>query len=124
MVSRVQNDSQTDKTSSSASSELPKSLKSSNSPEAKVQPTTNRSTKRKVQGEGKNSEKKKAKLQSSEMRTTLEYDGIGSCDSEVASVNKEEKILSNGIAFVTTSLTGIFHSSKLESIFTNTQPST
>ena len=101
MVSRVPNESQTDKTSPS-SSEQPKSLKSLNSPESKAQLTTNKSTKRKLHGEGKNSEKKKAKLQSSELRTTLEYDGIGSCDSEVASVNKEEKILSNCITFVTT----------------------
>ena len=99
--SRVSNDSQTDKTSPSTSEQpsITKSLKSSDSPESTVQLTTNKSTtKRKLQAEEKNSEKKKAKLQSSEMRTTFEYDGIGSCDSgDASSVNKEDKILSNYI---------------------------
>ena len=105
MVNRVSNDSQTDKTSTSTSEPNPvtKSVKSSNSsPESKVQLTTSKSTtKRKQQTEGKNSEKKKAKLQSSEMRTTLEYDGIGLCDNEpTSSVTKEDKILSNQTLYV------------------------
>ena len=103
--SRVSANSQVNQTSPSASGQpsVTKSLKSSDSPpESQVQPT-NKSTKRKLQAEGKNSEKKKAKLQSSEMRTAIEYDGIGSCDSETASsVNKEDKILSKYMASIIT----------------------
>ena len=99
MISRVSNDGQTDKTSPTSSEQptVTKSHKSTNSSESKTQLTANKSsTKRKLQSEGKNSEKKKAKIQSSEMSTTFEYDGIGSYESEVI-VNKEDKILSNCI---------------------------
>lgn len=121
---RVSANSQTNQTSPSASGQpsATKSLKSSNSP-VESQPT-NKSTKRKLQAEGKNLEKKKAKLQSSEMRTAIEYDGIGSCDSETASsVNKEDKILSKYLASVLLVKTMPFFSSKLENIFSNTQSS-
>lgn len=98
MFSRVDNEEQTDKTTSPGSSEQPpvtKSLKSMNSSESKIQLTTNKPTKRKLQNEGKNSEKKKAKLHPSEIRTAVEYDGIGQCDSITSTVDKEDKILSN-----------------------------
>ena len=106
MIGRVSSDGQTDKTIPSASEQPPvtKSLKSSNSSESKLQQTNRPSAKRKLQAEGKNSEKKKAKLQSTEMRTAFEYNGIGqveSCDSGPSiQNNKEEKILSKHITFV------------------------
>lgn len=90
------NESQTERTTPTSSEQTPvtKSLKSSNSSESKIQPTNKPSAKRKLQSETKNPEKKKSKLQSSEMRTTFVYDGIGSCDNETP-VTKEDKILSD-----------------------------
>lgn len=96
MISRVSSDAQTEKTTPTSLEQpsVTKSLKSSNSSESKVQLTANKPTaKRKLQSEGKNSDKKKPKLQSSELRTTFEYNGIGSCNTEVSFVNKEDKIL-------------------------------
>lgn len=95
-ANRVSSDAQTEKTTPTSLEQpsVTKSLKSSNSSESKVQLTANKPTaKRKLQSEGKNSDKKKPKLQSSELRTTFEYNGIGSCNTEVSFVNKEDKIL-------------------------------
>ena len=102
MWDRISNESQTTPTSSEQPS-VTTSVKSTNSSESKTHPTTNKpNTKRKLQqAEGKNSDKKKAKLQSSEMRTTFEYDGIGPCDNETTTTeNKNDKILSNCIFIV------------------------
>ena len=105
MIGRVSSDAQTEKTTPTSLEQpsVTKSLKSSNSSESKVQLTANKPTaKRKLQSEGKNSDKKKPKLQSSELRTTFEYNGIGSCNTEVSFVNKEDKILSNNLNTVHT----------------------
>jgi len=122
MIIRIPNVVQTDKNTPISSEPTPvtKSVKSSSPSESKIQPTTNKTTaKRKLQTEAKNSEKKKAKLQSSEMRTTLAYDGIGVCESST-SVHKEDKILSKCILcllFVKLS----YFSSKLENPISNFQ---
>lgn len=107
LIIRVSSDGQTDKTIPTSSEQPPvtKSLKSSNSSESKLNKP---SSKRKLQSEGKNSEKKKAKLQSTEMRTAFEYDGIGVCNEETSTPNKEEKILSNNVICVCLTPTAYF----------------